>query len=297
MIQFSPFLMKFMSDPTDFSGDIRRTNPINWLKKLDRIKTLGQLNDESILLIAVDHLTEQAGCWYNLTYTGNEDTTWVEFKAAFKAKYCIGQTEVWWDEIHNIKQLSDESIEDVEIRMRELFQLVEVKDERMIKRTFLKAIHSEIALEVERSGIDDKTTLQDLVLKAMKAEKFLRKYKNADKTQNSSTAPSSIPGRDYNPYSHDKYGYQTSTTSVGGDSMSDLIKEFREMKVSLLKATSTNNSGSNQNHKNSQNTSGKRSFACFYCKEEGHRKADCPKLKQALQDGTAQESGKDKARQ
>ncbi|KAI8321607.1 hypothetical protein EDC96DRAFT_550632 [Choanephora cucurbitarum] len=147
--------MKFMSDPTDFSGDIRRTNPINWLKKLDRIKTLGQLNDESILLIAVDHLTEQAGCWYNLTYTGNEDTTWVEFKAAFKAKYCI----------------------DVEIRMRELFQLVEVKDERMIKRTFLKAIHSEIALEVERSGIDDKTTLQDLVLKAMKAEKFLRKYK------------------------------------------------------------------------------------------------------------------------
>ncbi|KAI8097876.1 uncharacterized protein B0P05DRAFT_582861 [Gilbertella persicaria] len=85
MNMHSPYLMKFMSDPVDFTGDIKRINPINWIKKLDRIKSFGNLDDENIILIAVDHLVDQANSWFNLTHPDPETLTWKEFKTSFKA--------------------------------------------------------------------------------------------------------------------------------------------------------------------------------------------------------------------
>jgi hypothetical protein len=46
----------------------------------------------------------------------------------------------------------------------------------MVKRTFLKALHPEIALEVERNGVEDDTSLMEVVKLATKAETFLKKY-------------------------------------------------------------------------------------------------------------------------
>ncbi|KAI8336419.1 hypothetical protein BD560DRAFT_440401 [Blakeslea trispora] len=76
----TPYLTKFMSDPTDFSGDIRKNNPLTWIKKIERIKAFGQLDDKNILLIAVDHLVDRASCWFNITHPDPDRLTWEDFK-------------------------------------------------------------------------------------------------------------------------------------------------------------------------------------------------------------------------
>lgn len=291
----TPYLMKFMSDPTDFSGDIRKNNPLNWIKKIERIKTFGQLDDRNILLIAVDHLVDQASCWFNITHPDPDRLSWEEFKTSFMTKYCSGRKEIWWEEINSMRQGPDETVEDVEIRMRELYQLVGVKDETMIKRTFLKAIKPEIALEVERADIEEETDLLDIIKRAIKAERFLKKYQLKGITATPKVVGKSSEAN-YNPFAEHLTVDEVLSLpqSDKTDPMSELIREFRDMKVSLLQATNkSSSSGGNKQY----NNSAKKPWACFYCKEEGHRKVDCPKYKRDMQEGAANESGKDRARQ
>ncbi|KAI8326743.1 hypothetical protein EDC96DRAFT_550110 [Choanephora cucurbitarum] len=56
--------------------------------------------------------------------------------------------------------------------MLKLYQILGINDERMIKRTFLKAICPNIALEVKRGDVVEDTKLKDVIAKAIKAEKF-----------------------------------------------------------------------------------------------------------------------------
>ncbi|KAL9546104.1 hypothetical protein PS6_007856 [Mucor atramentarius] len=169
-------LVRFLNDPKDFPGQIEH-NPLVWLKKLERLRDLARLSDKDLLLIAADHLVGKAEIWLDITYPTT--LSWSEFSRIFKKKYCAGLEDIWWSYINNKKQQENESVEDVDIELRELYSFVGLKDEHiMMIRHFMDAIHKAIAWEVERKSEigTNSSPLEDIVEAAIKAESVMKKY-------------------------------------------------------------------------------------------------------------------------
>lgn len=147
---------KFLGEPKVFSGSTTvgakgESNPVNWLKKLDRLKKCAKFSDEAILMVAADHLSDRAESWFDVYCA--DISSWEAFRIAFQKKYCSGREDVWWEQIHNLRQSNVQGVEDVEIKLRELFSLLQVTDEKVKTRYFLQSILPFIAMEVEKNGV------------------------------------------------------------------------------------------------------------------------------------------------
>lgn len=250
-----------------------------WLKRLDRLKELARLSDKEILLIAADHLIPKAEMWFDITC--KDVSTWPGFTALFKKKYCVGLEELWWSQIRTMKQALGESVEDVDLKLRELFTLVGVTDESIMIRSFLDAIVPQIAWEVEKDNVNTtKAKLDNIVNSAARYETVMLKYRAKGFEVENATNKSLGTDLD-SVYSVDHGVSKTSIDdrSVKSASMDDLIKEFRELKISLVQSVASGNVGSDSRDK--------RTFNCFYCKRDGHRKPECPEwLKRQASEST-----------
>ncbi|KAG0974528.1 hypothetical protein G6F29_012152 [Rhizopus arrhizus] len=270
-------LTRFLSDIKDFGGSTNYydhgnsralNNPLTWLKKLDRLKELARLGDKEALLIAADHLVGKAEMWFDVVCC--EIKTWSEFQMAFKKKYCVGLEDMWWGQIRQMKQGDNESVDDVDIKLRELFALVQVTDQRLMVRAFLDAIDPGIAWEVERSsGGTGEYDLDDIVARAARYEMVMQKYRSkgvvALGSSESIQGERSVGyGSTYNPPSHKDHHDAHSVNSSA--TIDNLLKEFRELKISLVQSAG-NQQSSNRNM---------RGLTCFFCNKEGHKKPECP---------------------
>lgn len=302
-------LVRFLNDPKDFSGQVIATrserrciatnskiehNPLVWLKKLERLRDLARLSDKDLLLIAADHLVGKAEIWFDITCS--TILSWSEFTAIFKKKYCTGLEDIWWSYIYNKKQQENESVEDVDIELRELYSLVGLKDEHIMIRHFMDAIHKAIAWEVERkSDIGTNSSLEDIVEAAIKAESVMKKY-DVKYSHRHETRQGQLP-EEYDSMDMDllpspsltpKDGSAPSETS-SAVKMDKLLEEFNELKISMLKIQSNNNR-TNQYHHNAssgpsapaQDSLYPRSQVCFYCNQPGHIKTNCEQFKAHL---------------
>ncbi|KAG0925124.1 hypothetical protein G6F32_013671 [Rhizopus arrhizus] len=236
--------------------------------KLDRLKELARLGDKEALLIAADHLVGKAEMWFDVVCC--EIKTWSEFQMAFKKKYCVGLEDMWWGQIRQMKQGDNESVDDVDIKLRELFALVQVTDQRLMVRAFLDAIDPGIAWEVERSsGGTGEYDLDDIVARAARYEMVMQKYRSkgvvALGSSESIQGERSVGyGSTYNPPSHKDHHDAHSVNSSA--TIDNLLKEFRELKISLVQSAG-NQQSSNRNM---------RGLTCFFCNKEGHKKPECP---------------------
>lgn len=270
-------LTRFLNDIKDFSGSTNyynpgnssaMNNPLTWLKKLDRLKELAKLGDKEALLIAADHLVGKAEMWFDVVCC--DIKTWSEFQKAFKKKYCVGLEDIWWGQIRQMKQGDSESVEDVDIKLRELFALVQVTDQRLMVRAFLDAIDPGIAWEVERStGGNREYELDDIVARAARYEMVMQKYRSKGVVSLGSSE--SIQGgrsvgyeSTYNPPMRQDHHDARSVNSMS--TIDNLLKEFRELKISLVQSAG-NQQPSSRNM---------RGLTCFFCNKEGHKKPDCP---------------------
>ena len=288
-------LIRFLNDPKDFSGSSSDSvSPLTWLKKLNRIKDLAALSDREILLIASDHLVGRAEAWFDVTC--DSVTTWSAFTTLFKKKYCSGMKNVWRTQIKNLKQSPDESCEDVAVKLRELYSLINNNDEASMIHTFLDAIDPSVAREVEASVMSDNSTLEEVVSAASQLEAVNLKYKMKASyvvTESQVAAGSVVSGisRGETLNSGAMNAARSTYSENSDDTISNLLKEFRELKVSLV---NNNRPQYAPGPRNSQPAT--RTFTCFQCGEEGHRKTDCPKLASARLTGSnaipIDESGK-----
>lgn len=303
----APNLLRFLSDPRDFSGDVslgssaflaadNSVNPLNWIRKLERLKDLAGLSDKEILLIAADHLVGKAGSWYEVSAA--KITSWSQFVNAFKKKYCSGMDDVWWREIKNLKQMDNETVEDVDVKLRELYSLVGVDDETTMIRSFMEAIKPYVAYELERNegGLMNASNrkLEDVVAAAVRQENVGNKYHVSslatgltapigdaasdilityDKNSNIRTASNAPVPHAVGPIGNPP---QHSATSETSEVMNELLKEFRELKINMLNSINKVTSEAPRQYGNP----GSRVFTCFNCGETGHKKYECPKLSQ-----------------
>lgn len=273
-------LLRFLNDPENFSGSASGVKPLNWIKRLQRLKELAELTDKEMLLIASDHLTGKAENWYEVV-ASKKCSTWLEFVGAFKMKYCEDQDDRWWRELNSLRQLSDETVEDVDVRLRELCALLEIDDDRTMVRAFLDAINEDIAYEVERENIKNGKRLlksYDIVVSAAtKLERVKTKYHRqigGSSVVNPSVATPSVVA-----------------PSAGSESgtINDLLNEFRQLKISMLNAAERNGpSAVTGNQANVLNTSVPvRQIVCYDCGEPGHKRYQCPRRNASSTTATA----------
>ncbi|KAG1168176.1 hypothetical protein G6F70_008829 [Rhizopus microsporus] len=257
-------LVRFLNDIKDFSGSVnprvennqRLENPLVWLKRLDRLKELAHLSDKEILLIAADHLVSKAEIWYDIACKGI--TTWSEFTKLFKSKYCAGMEDLWWSQIRTMKQAPGESVEDIDLKLRELFTLVGVVDESIMVRAFLDAIVPQIAWEVEKNNSStSRAKLDDVVKSAARFEAVMLKYRAKGFDVKGGVNKSWDLDLD-SVYSGRNDGSKSAPDahSINSSSMDDLLREFRELKISLVQSVPPSvPSGDNRD---------RRGFNCFY---------------------------------
>ncbi|KAF1803018.1 hypothetical protein FB192DRAFT_1340693 [Mucor lusitanicus] len=257
-------LMRFLNDPKDFSGQVIATrsdrahmitnnrlenSPLVWLKKLEWLRDLAKLSDKELLLIAADHLVGEAGIWFDIVCPSI--VSWSEFLMAFKKKFCTGLEDIWWRYVYDKREQEEESVEDVDMELRELFSLVILKDEHLKVRHFMDAIHKPIAWEVERKSKITTTgsSLDQVVEAAVKAESVMKKYdvkysKNhlecklhgnsmVDGYDSSDSCDSIVSPPKLMPTPRNGFASDNSSLSTG--KMDRLLSEFHDVKFSTLK--------------------------------------------------------------
>ncbi|KAL0135476.1 hypothetical protein V8B55DRAFT_1394418 [Mucor lusitanicus] len=290
-------LVRFLNDPKDFSEQVVATrsdraytitnnrlenNPLVWLKELERLRDLAKLSDKELLLIAADHLVGKAEMWFDIVCPSI--VSWSEFSMAFKKKFCTGLEDIWWRYIYDKKQQEEESVEDVDMELRELFSLVGLKDEHIKVRHFMDAIYKPIAWEVERKPeITTGSSLdQVLVEVAVKAELVMKKYdvkhsrnhleyklhgnSMVDGYDSSDSCESIVSPPKLMPIPRNGSGADSISSSTG--KMDRLLSEFHDLKISMLKIQGNNN-----------NQQFNRPSVCFFCNQPGHIKTSYGKFK------------------
>lgn len=284
-------LVRFLRDIKDFSGSTRLGdinqglyNPLGWLKQIERLKDLGGVSEKEVLIVARDHMIGKAAAWFDVTC--NEVKSWSAFTESFKRKFCVGLEDLWWSQIRNLRQAEDEDVDDVDVKLRELFTLVGVEDEKLKIRSFLDAINPAVALEVERAeNLSKLKDLESVVVVAARIENVFRKY-GARGVTLSGPPLVQTNNRTIRKYSENEFiGQGDAHSELSNSTMSELLKEFRELKISIVKSAG-NYGGQNGARSGRQNI-------CFYCKKEGHRKAECPDFLQIKQDAKPPANGQD----
>lgn len=271
-----------ISEPKDFSGvsvpgEDLGNEAFAWLKKMERLKNSAKLSDEEVLFLVGDHLTKKAETWFNVI--GNKASTWTSFITMFKKQYLVDQEDKWWWQLQNMKQREDDTIDDVALKMEELFELLENKSEGFQVRTFLSAIRPDIGFEVEKEGTP--INFQDAKSKAKQIEKSLRKYESNRKIGGSPTyvdKPIEFKTGSYERRSNSGY---SDTSSVVGSEVSSLVAKLEQLSINLVKLNEgvmNRQPMQRVQYNNPSPVSGNRVFTCFYCRDEGHKKYDCPKF-------------------
>ncbi|KAK4521020.1 uncharacterized protein ATC70_004008 [Mucor velutinosus] len=148
---------RFLRDPRSFDG-VNEERAATWMSRMNRLKKSARIHDEETLLIVEENLVDKAESWWNVV--GPKADTWEKFESLFKTQY--------------LSDLEDSSVDKVAIRMEELFNFLGNKDQSLLVRTFLNAINSNIAYEVEKES--KPATFAVAKERARQVEKSLLKY-------------------------------------------------------------------------------------------------------------------------
>lgn len=270
--------LRFMNEPKMFDG---KTNEVNsaavWLTRMDRLRATAKLSDEEILFVVGDYVTGKAETWWNVV--GSKASTWEEFQGLFKKHYLSDQEDMWWQKLQEIRQGPEyPSVDDVSLKMQELFSYADNKSQGYQVRTFLNALKPNIAYEVERSGTP--STFVKAEELAKQVEKSLLKY---GLTGRSSDVNVSMVQKNGVTGSESSFSSGASEVSAMS-SMFSLVDKLEKLSINLVKLA--NNGQENVGVRQHQQGPPRRQFVCFHCNQPGHKKYDCPEFNQQVATGS-----------
>ena len=130
-----------------------------------------------------------------------------------------------------MRQSAGESAEDIAVKLRELYNLINNTDESTMKHTFLDAIDPSVAREVEAGCNVYEKSLDELVAAASQLESVNMKYGHAAVASGARGSASVVSAGS-------AVGSSTSVHSeMSSNTIGDLLKEFRELKISLVNSS------------------------------------------------------------
>ncbi|KAG2212528.1 hypothetical protein INT45_005658 [Circinella minor] len=275
-------ITKFLSEPKEFSGSTNERNPLSWFRHVDHIRRGLNLGDDEAILVATSHFSGRAELWWDTIES--EVKTWDVFTERFKKQFADDLEDLWWSEIENKRQADDESVDDVALSLRELFNLVKIHDESFQVRSLLQALKPELAYELEKKGRPG--TWEETVMKARQIELVMNKYKLSGfsfPSKQFTHHQKNTPSEEIKPSNNSLKDNSSIANESIGSTLSELVEGMRTLKINLVDQGQRRNNGV------------KASFKCFTCGEEGHRLDECPKVfntqKRSADDALLSEKG------
>lgn len=267
---------RFLKEPKAFNGENEEQAAV-WLSRMNRLKKSAKINDEEMLLIVEENLVMRAESWWHVV--GSRAENWEQFEEAFKKQYLSDLEDKWWSAIYELRQ-GDEfrSVDEVAIRMEELFNLLGNKDQGLHVRTFLKAIKPKIAYEVEKENKPN--TFAIAKERARQIERSQLKYGLSNARQDEVTPENN--NRRSQAGAMEEFQDNKSEASAMSSVMS-LVEKLEKLSINLValqEAVSTappiqsNGNGYNYGARR-PGGSNQGGIVCFGCGEPGHKKYEC----------------------
>ena len=267
-----------MTQPKEFDGVGKQgrdlgTEASSWLKKMNRFKVTAKLSDEEALFIVGEHLVRKAETWFNIV--GSKASSWNEFTEKFKQQYMADMEERWWQVLQTMKQQEGDSIDDMALKMEELFELVNNKSPVFQIQTFLAAIDGKVAVEVEKEGYP--VSFEEAKTRAKRIEKSFIKYGRMASPAPVVTGNNKVVtiGSSYETENfYDKKSSSSDAESVSsfGTDVSLLAARLEQLEINIVKI---GEHITNQKHAMPVKPYVPRGLTCYHCGAEGHRKYDC----------------------
>ncbi|EPB88731.1 hypothetical protein HMPREF1544_04490 [Mucor circinelloides 1006PhL] len=268
---------RFIKEPRAFDG-LNEERAATWLSRMNRLKRSAKISDEEMLLIVEENLVDKAESWWNVE--GSKAENWEKFESSFKNQYLSDLEDRWWSAIYALKQ-GDEyrSVDEVAIRMEELFNLLGNKDQGLLVRTFLNAIKPNIAYEIEKES--KPATFAIAKERARQVEKSQLKYGVVSTSrQEVKEQGSKVNNQDLIADKHEFSDSQSEASAMS--SVMSLVDKLEKLSINLVAlqdAVANNNSRNNLYGAPSRrpNSGGQAmgGIVCFSCGEPGHKKYEC----------------------
>ncbi|CDS11838.1 hypothetical protein LRAMOSA11482 [Lichtheimia ramosa] len=255
-------LSKFLAKPKHFKGDDDE-NPLRWLKRINRIRKGVPMGDLQCLTMAGSYLTGAAESWWEMVEDDVAD--WAQFERMFRARFAgKDKHHIWWHKIESRQQMAGETVDEVANDLKEYFELLEVVDDGIRIRHLLKALHESISYELEQRAT--LSTYEEVVREARKLEMVQSKYGRGATSSFgiSSTVARNQVGSEISPSESASANVQSGSLS---SQISALANEIQALKINMVDVRRS------------------RGLRCWNCGAEGHKRDQCPKPIQAIDQG------------
>lgn len=255
-------LSKFLAKPKHFKGDDDE-NPLRWLKRINRIRKGVPMGDLQCLTMAGSYLTGAAESWWEMVEDDVAD--WAQFERMFRARFAgKDKHHIWWHKIESRQQMAGETVDEVANDLKEYFELLEVVDDGIRIRHLLKALRESISYELEQRAT--LSTYEEVVREARKLEMVQSKYgRGATSSLGiSSTVARNQVGSEISPSESASANVQSGSLS---SQISALANEIQALKINMVDVRRS------------------RGLRCWNCGAEGHKRDQCPKPVQAIDQG------------
>lgn len=255
-------LSKFLAKPKHFKGDDDE-NPLRWLKRINRIRKGVPMGDLQCLTMAGSYFTGAAESWWEMVEDDVAD--WAQFERMFRARFAgKDKHHIWWHKIESRQQMAGETVDEVANDLKEYFELLEVVDDGIRIRHLLKALRESISYELEQRAT--LSTYEEVVREARKLEMVQSKYgRGATSSLGiSSTVARNQVGSEISPSESASANVQSGSLS---SQISALANEIQALKINMVDVRRS------------------RGLRCWNCGAEGHKRDQCPKPVQAIDQG------------
>lgn len=221
------------------------------------------MGDLQCLTMAGSYLTGAAESWWEMVEDDVAD--WAQFERMFRARFAgKDKHHIWWHKIESRQQMAGETVDEVANDLKEYFELLEVVDDGIRIRHLLKALRESISYELEQRAT--LSTYEEVVREARKLEMVQSKYgRGATSSLGiSSTVARNQVGSEISPSESASANVQSGSLS---SQISALANEIQALKINMVDVRRS------------------RGLRCWNCGAEGHKRDQCPKPVQAIDQG------------
>ncbi|OMH80418.1 Protein DDI1-like protein, partial [Zancudomyces culisetae] len=228
------------------------TDPEEWLKQFRLIAKLNKWDAADWVDLAQLKLGKRELVWYKKNVATFSD--WVTFTVEFKSKFASAeQGYVSYDKLKEIKQENYESIEELEFALESALSKAGIEDTNAKYNWLVSSLSSDIKIKVR----DNNLQTWDAVVKWI-----------ADREKDV-----------------EKEGKQASLSrkvNSGSGEYKEILERMEQLSLNLLsKVDEAVEKKFFESRRNRYQRTYPRVVTCFHCRKEGHKKYECPKLKEA----------------